>query len=156
VDARLGWPSESAAASPIARRQLAVRAAVVADTHLRSGWMRRLVLVPFTAAALLALALGAAPASADPANRNTLSLTLDCGGSGTFDAVFELSSADSFHLVSTSSNFVWKSLSYVTSTGETGQIDRGIQGGDHGDLVTCTYTGPSSGNAYVVTGFFTP
>jgi hypothetical protein len=118
--------------------------------------MRRLVLVPFTAAALLALALGAAPASADPANQNTLSLTLDCGDSGTFDAVFELSSADSFHLVSTSSNFVWKSLSYVTPTGEPGQIDRGIEGGGHSDLVTCTYTGPASGNAYVVTGFFTP
>jgi hypothetical protein len=118
--------------------------------------MRRLVLVPFIAAALLALTLGAAPASADPANGNTLSLTLDCGGSGTFDAVFELSSADSFHLVSTSSNFVWKSLSYVTPTGETGEIDRGIQGGGHSSLVTCTYSGPSSGNAYVVTGFFTP
>ena len=116
--------------------------------------MRRLVLVLLTAAALLAI--GAAPATADPANRNTLSLTLDCGSSGTFDAVFELSSADSFHVVSTSSNFVWKSLSYVTSTGEAGQIDRGIQGGGHSDLVTCTYTGPSSGNAYVVTGFFTP
>jgi len=118
--------------------------------------MRRFVLVPFTATALLALALGAAPASADPANQHTLSLTLDCGGAGSFDAVFELSSADSFHLVSTGSNFVWKSLSYVTPTGEAGQIDRGIQGGGHSDLVTCTYTGPSSGNAYVVTGFFTP
>ncbi|HEU4347502.1 MAG TPA: hypothetical protein VFR35_06910 [Actinoplanes sp.] len=118
--------------------------------------MRRLVLVPFTAAALLAIALGAAPANADPANRNTLPLTLDCGGSGSFDAVFERSSADSFHLVSTSSNFLWKSLSYVTPTGESGRIDRGIQGDGHKGLVTCTYTGPSSGNAYVVTGFFTP
>ena len=118
--------------------------------------MRRLVLVPVTAVALLALVLGAGPASADPDNKNTLSLTLDCGASGSVDAVFELSSADSFHVVSTSSNFLWKSLSFVTPTGETGQIDRGIQGGGHGDLVTCTYTGPASGNAYVVTGFFTP
>jgi hypothetical protein len=118
--------------------------------------MRRLVLVPLTAVALLTLALGAGPASADPANMNTLSLTLDCGAAGSVDAVFELSSADSFHLVSTNSNFLWKSLSFVTQTGETGQIDRGIQGGGHSQLVTCTYTGPASGNQYVVTGFFTP
>ena len=118
--------------------------------------MRRLVLVALTAVALLTLALGAGPASADPANKNTLSLTLDCGAAGSVDAVFELSSADSFHLVSTSSNFLWKSLSFVTATGETGQIDRGIQGGGHSQLVTCTYTGPASGNQYVVTGFFTP
>jgi len=118
--------------------------------------MRRLVLVSLTAVALSTLALGAGPASADPANKNTLSLTLDCGAAGSVDAVFELSSADSFHLVSTSSNFLWKSLSFVTPTGETGQIDRGIQGGGHSQLVTCTYTGPASGNQYVVTGFFTP
>ena len=118
--------------------------------------MRRFAVVPLTAAAVLALALGAGPANADPDNKNTLSLTLDCGPAGTFDAVFELSSADSFHLVSTSSNFLWKSLSFLTPTGETGRIDRGIQGGGHSGLVTCTYTGPASGNAYVVTGFFTP
>jgi hypothetical protein len=117
--------------------------------------MRRLVLVPLTAVALLMLALGAGPASADPANENTLSLTLDCGAAGSVEAVFELSSADSFHLVSTTSNFLWESLSFVTPTGETGQIDRGVQGG-YSQLVTCTYTGPASGNQYVVTGFFTP
>jgi hypothetical protein len=36
-----------------------------------------------------------------------------------------------------------------------GTIDRGVQGAGHRDVVTCTYTGASSGNAYVVTGFFT-
>ena len=35
------------------------------------------------------------------------------------------------------------------------QIDRGIEGGGHASLVTCTYTGPASGNHYTVTGFFT-
>jgi hypothetical protein len=116
------------------------------------------VLLGLTAAVMLffALAIGAGPAGADPANKKTLHITLDCGTAGTVDAVFELSSADSFHVVSMSSNFLWKSLAFVTPTGETGQIDRGIQGSGHSDLVTCTYTGPASGNHYTATGFFTP
>jgi hypothetical protein len=119
--------------------------------------MRNLLLTLAVAlAALLLLGIAAGPAGAAPANKNTLSLTLDCGAAGTIDAVFELSSSDSFHLVSTSSNFLWKSLAFVTPSGQTGEIDRGIQGGGHSDLVTCTYTGPVSGNQYTVTGFFTP
>jgi hypothetical protein len=118
--------------------------------------MRRLLLAPLVVLALLGFAAAAAPASADPANQNTLHITLDCGAAGTVDAVFELSSADSFHVVSFSSNFLWKSLSFVTPTGATGVIDRGIQGAGHADLVTCTYTGPASGNQYTATGFFTP
>ena len=119
--------------------------------------MRRLVVL-LTAAVTLFLLLGvtAGPAGADPANKNTLHLTLDCGSAGTVDAVFELSSSDSFHVISMSSNFLWKSLAYVTPSGQTGRIDRGIQGDGHATLVTCTYTGPASGNHYTVTGFFTP
>jgi hypothetical protein len=118
--------------------------------------MRRVV-IALTATVTLFLLLGVAagPAGADPANKNTLHLTLDCGTAGTVDAVFELSSSDSFHVVSMSSNFLWKSLAYVTPSGQTGEIDRGIQGGGHANLVTCTYTGPASGNHYTVTGFFT-
>jgi hypothetical protein len=119
--------------------------------------MRRLVIALLVALALPVLfAITAAPAGADPANKNTLQLTLTCPGAPPIQAVFELSSADSFHLVSTSSNFLWKSLSFVTPTGQTGEIDRGIQGDGHQQLVTCTYTGPASGNSYTVTGFFTP
>jgi hypothetical protein len=113
------------------------------------------VVVALAATVFLALAIAAGPAGADPANKNTLQITLDCGAAGTVDAVFQLSSADSFHVVSVSSNFLWKSLAFVTPTGETGQIDRGIQGGGHGDLVMCTYVGPASGNQYTATGFFT-
>jgi hypothetical protein len=119
--------------------------------------MRRALIVLTAAASLiLLLAIGAGPATADPANKNTLQITLDCGSAGTVDAVFQLSSADSFHVVSVSSNFLWKSLAFVTPTGETGVIDRGIQGQGHSELVTCTYTGPASGNQYTATGFFTP
>jgi hypothetical protein len=117
----------------------------------------RLVVLTLVAALVLGagLAASAAPASADPANANTLHITLDCGSSGTLDAVFELSSSDSFHVVSMSSNFLWKTLAFVTPTGETGVIDRGIEGGGHKNLVTCTYIGAVSGNHYTVTGFFT-
>jgi hypothetical protein len=119
--------------------------------------MRRLVIgLTIIITLFLALAIGAGPAGADPANKKTLHITLDCGSAGTVDAVFELSSSDSFHVVSIGSNFLWKSLAFVTPAGETGQIDRGIQGSGHGNLVTCTYVGPASGNQYTATGFFTP
>jgi hypothetical protein len=119
--------------------------------------MRRVALTLVTALTLaVALSIAAAQAGADPANANTLHITLDCGTAGTLDAVFELSSSDSFHVVSMSSNFLWKTLAYVTPTGQSGVIDRGIEGGGHKDLVTCTYIGAVSGNHYTVTGFFTP
>jgi hypothetical protein len=119
--------------------------------------MRRAVIV-LTATVTLVFLLGiaAGPAGADPANKNTLQFTLDCGSAGTVEAVFELSSSDSFHIVQFSSNFLWKSLDYVTPTGQSGRIERGIEGGGHADLVTCTYIGAVSGNHYTVTGFFTP
>ena len=117
--------------------------------------MRRLALVLTIGLGVLSL-LAAGPAGADPANKNTLSIRLDCGPAGSVDAVFELSSSDSCHVVSMCSNFLWKSLMYVTPSGQPGEIDRGIQGDGHQSLVTCRYTGPVSGNQYVVTGFFTP
>jgi hypothetical protein len=137
-----------AAASTFALLRWAVLA------HEKEAKMRR-VLVLFAAAATL-LVLAAGPAAADPANQNTLSFTLNCGSAGTVDAVFELSSSDSFHIVQFSSNFLWKSLDYVTPDGQTGRIERGINGGGHSGLVTCTYIGAVSGNHYIVTGFFTP
>lgn len=114
--------------------------------------MRRLPIV--LAAAALAL-LPATAAQAAPDNARTLHITLDCGSGGTVDAVFELSSSDAFHVVGMSSNFLWKSLDYVTPTGESGRIERGVEGAGH-SLVTCTYTGAVSGNRYTATGFFTP
>ena len=116
--------------------------------------MRRALILLAAAVTLLAIAAG--PAAADPANKNTLHITLTCGSAGTVDAVFELSSSDSFHVVQFSSNFLWKSLDFVTPTGQSGRIERGIQGEGHSDLVTCTYIGAVSGNHYTVTGFFTP
>jgi hypothetical protein len=119
--------------------------------------MRRAVVTGLIALALAAeVAVSAGPAGADPANANTLHITLDCGTQGSIDAVFELSSSDSFHVVSFGSNFLWKTLAYVTPSGQSGVIDRGIEGGGHKDLVTCTYIGAVSGNHYTVTGFFTP
>ena len=115
--------------------------------------MRRILVLLAVAATLLAVTVG--PAGADPANKNTLHFTLTCPN-GSVEAVFELSSSDSFHIVQFSSNFLWKSLDYVTPDGQTGRIERGINGGGHSGLVTCTYIGAVSGNHYTVTGFFTP
>jgi len=116
--------------------------------------MRRLAITCAIAVSAFATGLlAAAPAAAAPDNAGTLHITLDCGGQ-TIAAVFQLSSADAFHVVGTSSNFLWKSLDYVTPDGQTGRIERGVNGAGH-ELVTCTYTGAVSGNQYTATGFFT-
>jgi hypothetical protein len=115
--------------------------------------MRRVLILLATAGALAFLP--AAPSYAAPDNAGTLHFVLDCGSSGSVDVVFELSSSDSFHVVSTGSNFLWKSLDFVTPDGQSGRIERGVNGNGH-DLVTCHYTGAVSGNHYTATGFFTP
>jgi hypothetical protein len=117
--------------------------------------MRRGILGLVLTLALLTV-VGAGSAAADPANGQTLAITLTCDNGQTVDAVFELSSADAFHLVGIQSNYLWKSLSFLdAASGQTVTITRGVQGGGH-DLVTCAYTGPVSGNQYTVEGFFTP
>jgi hypothetical protein len=95
-----------------------------------------------------------APAGADPDNDNGLPFTMTCPD-GTYDVVIPPANTAAFHVLDSTSTFVWKRIEYTTPAGETGAIDRGVQGAGHRDLVTCTYTGASSGNAYVVTGFFT-
>jgi hypothetical protein len=110
---------------------------------------------PFSSRYALAPPSPASAAFGDPSNDKTLHIVLDCGTSGTVDAVFELSSSDSFHVVGMSGNFLWKSLDYVTPDGTTGRIERGVNGAGH-SLTTCTYTGAVSGNQYTATGFFTP
>ena len=116
---------------------------------------RTIATLAVAGAAAAAALVPAGPALADPDNANTLHIVLDCGSLGTVDAVFELSSADAFHVVGMSSNFLWKSLDFVTPDGQTGRIERGVHGHGH-PLVTCTYTGAVSGNRYTATGFFTP
>jgi hypothetical protein len=116
--------------------------------------MRQMIVVALVAV-VAGLTLPAGVASAEPDNRNTLRFVLDCDTGGAVEVVFELSSADSFHVVGTSSNFLWKSLDYVTPDGQAGRIERGVEGSGR-DLVTCTYTGAASGNHYTATGFFTP
>jgi len=117
--------------------------------------MRRTAIALVVGISLSVVLAQAIPAGADPANKNTLTTTLSCGASPPIDIVYQLSSTDAFHLLGTSGNFLWKSLQYVTPDGQSGEIDRGIQGSGHSALVTCTYTGPASGNHYTVTGFFT-
>ena len=102
------------------------------------------------------IGLGAAPAGADPHNKKTLSITLECGDKEPIAAFFEYSSSGAFHLVTISGNFLWKTLSFLDpATGEIVTIERGGKGQGHHDLTTCTYVGPVSGNSYTVTGFFT-
>src|SRR2546427_10818977 len=109
--------------------------------------MRRVTLIAVTALVLSVCAGGlAGRAAADPANSNTLHITLDCGSAGKIPAVFELSSSDSFHVVSFGSNFLWETLAYVTPPGQSGGVDRGIGGGGHAEPVPCRDGGAGSGD----------
>jgi hypothetical protein len=117
--------------------------------------MRRSMMGLFGGLALTAGTLGlATPASADPDNDLTLPFTMTCPD-GEFDVVIQPANTAAFHVIGSNAMFVWKRIEFTTPDGQTGAIDRGIRGGGHDDLVTCTYTGAVSGNAYVVTGFFT-
>jgi hypothetical protein len=109
------------------------------------------------ASTLLALALtgfAGGAALAHPSNEQTLHFTLTCDDGHVWEAAFN-GGPSAFHLDG-ASLFVWKQIAYVTPTGESGTIDRGLRGFSAAPTVTCTYTGAVSGNAYTVTGFYPP
>ena len=108
-------------------------------------------------AALLALALTgltAGAAAAHPDNGHTLHFVLTCDDGQVWNASFN-GGPSAFHLDG-GRLFVWKQIAYVTPTGVSGTIGRGIQGFAGAPTVTCTYTGAVSGNAYTVVGFYPP
>jgi hypothetical protein len=105
-------------------------------------------------AAIAAIALAAAsPAGADPVNRNTVAVTLDCGGEGTFTGLsIEQNSALPFAIADATTQAVAQEISYVDDSGAT-IVVRGNPGIDTGRrLVTCTYAYP--GFPFLVTGRF--
>src|SRR5512147_1518809 len=102
------------------------------------------------------LVLGAAGgASAHPANENTLEFTLTCDDGQVWTASFN-GGPSAFHLDGDGLLYIWKQIDYVTPDGQSGTIEHGIQGFSGAPTVVCTYTGAVSGNAYTVTGFYTP
>jgi hypothetical protein len=74
---------------------------------------------------------------------------LTCDGGLQFEA--SIVSLGTFHEGITLGNFQLKYLAF----GDTVVRDTTGVTNNH-DLVTCTYIGPSSGNHYIVKGFFTP
>ena len=107
--------------------------------------------------AALAIALGAllaGIASAHPDNAKTLHFELTCDDGNVWDASFN-GGPSAFHL-DDGRLYVWKEIAYVTPTGESGAINHGIVGFAAAPVVTCTYTGAVSGNAYTVKGFYPP
>jgi hypothetical protein len=109
------------------------------------------------AAAVAAAALAApAAATADPSNKNTVEVTLDCGAQGQFTgtSVFQ-SDALPFAISGATTQAIAKEISYVDETGTT-IVVRDQPGMQHHELVTCTYR--YSGFPFLVTGrfLFTP
>jgi hypothetical protein len=96
-------------------------------------------------AALAALAL--TPAVAAAADKPTAVVTCDGGVSFTAEIV----SLGTFHEAISTANFQVKYLAF----GDTVVRDVGGVTNNH-DLLSCTYVGPTSGNHYVLQGFFTP
>ena len=104
------------------------------------------------ASAVLALSVGTA--SAHPDNDHTLHFVLTCDDGNVWNASFN-GGPTAFHLEG-DGLYVWKQIAFVTPAGESGVIDKGVQGFSGAPLVVCTYTGAVSGNAYTVTGFYPP
>jgi hypothetical protein len=112
--------------------------------------MRR-ILRPALLAGLVAC-LSAAPATASPDNDQTLHFELSCDDGNVYQASFNGGPA-AFHL-DTGGLYIWKQIWYVTPGGESGTLTRGSQGFAAEPIVTCTYVGAVSGNAYTVIGFY--
>ena len=112
----------------------------------------RLLRAGALAATFVVLTAGAV--SAHPDNDRTLHFVLTCDDGEVWDASFNGGPA-AFHL-DDGRLFVWRELSYVTPTGESGSLSRGGNGFAAAPTDTCTYTGAVSGNAYTVTGFYPP
>jgi hypothetical protein len=109
------------------------------------------------AASLLALALTgltSGAALAHPDNDQTLHFVLTCDDGHVWNASFN-GGPSAFHL-DDGQLYIWKQIAYVTPDGQSGTISHGIQGFAGAPIVTCTYTGAVSGNAYTVTGFYPP
>jgi hypothetical protein len=108
-------------------------------------------LAALLAAAAMAVAL-AGPTSAAPDNKNTLHFELTCDDGNVYQASFN-GGPVAFQL-DTGGLYIWKEIQFVTPTGESGVLTRGLQGFDAAPLVTCTYIGAVSGNDYTVIGFY--
>jgi hypothetical protein len=111
-------------------------------------------LLASTALAAALLAGSAAGVAAHPDNAKTLHFALTCDDGHVWDAAFN-GGPSAFHLDG-DRLFVWKQIAFVTPTGETGTVGHGINRFAAAPLVTCTYTGAVSGNAYTVTGLYPP
>lgn len=101
----------------------------------------------------------AAPANADPDNKNTLIRELACDNGRTVEAVFAGENGSNFNITDDETVFLYNQIIIDRlPLGEGGNDEtttRGLKGQDPDSLVTCTYTTPS-GNFVTVVGFFTP
>ena len=98
--------------------------------------------------------LTAASALAAPDNGQTLHFVLTCDDGHGWNASFN-GGPSAFHL-DHGQLYIWKQIAYVTPDGQSGTIPHGIQGFAGAPIVTCTYKGAVSGNAYTVSGFYPP
>ena len=105
--------------------------------------------------ALAALAVAAPASSADPPdtnkNVNVRNFTSCDNGETNVEVVFVGIFGSNFNVTSDQRVFVFKT--YAEGSPPEVQIERGINGGGHEPLTTCTYT--FSGVLATVTGFFT-
>ena len=109
----------------------------------------------YPAALLAATALASAiavPAAAAPDNSQTLHFELTCNDGNVYDASFN-GGPVAFHL-DNGGLYIWKEIQFVTPTGESGALTRGLTGFAAEPTVTCTYIGAVSGNDYTVIGFY--
>ena len=102
----------------------------------------------------LLVGLSAGAVSAHPDNGQTNRFDLTCDDGHVWHASFN-GGPSAFHLDG-GQMYIWKQISFVTPTGETGTVGHGINGFSAAPLVTCTYEGTISHNAYTVVGFYPP
>ena len=96
-------------------------------------------------------------AQADPPKGDVVTASCSDGSTVQVNIGVPTNASSQFFVTTDASIFAIKR---IVGTSPQGQVlftkDYGIQGFAGSELTTCTFVGPTSGNTYTLTGFFTP
>jgi hypothetical protein len=119
--------------------------------------MRRVLAIAALVFGGLAALLIAPTAQADPLKGDVVTASCSDGTTVQVNIGVPTNASSQFFVATDASIFVIKR---IVGTNPQGQViftkDYGIQGFARTQLITCTLVGPTSGNTFTLTGYFTP
>jgi hypothetical protein len=117
----------------------------------------------WASAAFVLFGLAAPAALADSINANTVVRVMTCTNGAAVTVEYERPATsaalpNTFRVVDSTTTFAWRHLLLLSPSGETiVDSSTGLQGAERNQtLVTCSFVSSTTGNTFVLTGFFTP